>query len=209
MRFQTVTLPGMDRFYLFTWRAYGTWLPGQPGFVGKHVTPDGRRTIDHTYGTPTADPMPALARHATATSGDPTWLNKEVAVGVLVAIDEAAVERGRTVHAVAVMADHVHLLFVAGGKDTGDMRRMRNDWKSLVGRSLNRRFDRRTWWVRGGSTRWYRPSAFATVARYVWEQPNKLCATLSQEATDAVLELEALDLCRSQAPQAEQEDHED
>jgi REP element-mobilizing transposase RayT len=198
----------MDRFYLFTWRVYASWLPGQAGFVGNYVTSFGRRTIDHTYDSPTAEPIPALARYAAAVSGDPTWLSGTHAAGVLTAIDEVATRRQRTVHAAAVMADHVHLMFAAESNDSAGMRRLRNDWKSLIGGSMNRRFDRRRWWVRGGSTRWYRPPAFATVARYVWEQPNMLCGVLSPEATEAVLELEARNLYLPELPTPDGEEQE-
>jgi REP element-mobilizing transposase RayT len=181
----------MDRFYMFTWRTYGTWLPGQAGFVGAYVTPLGDRTIDHTFGMPTADAMPALARYADDLRKAPaTLLTHDEASGVLAGVTEAADRRGRVVHGLAVMPDHLHLMFLPGPNDGADMRRMRNDWKSLVSGSLNRQFGRREWWVRGGSTRWHPWSAFGAIAKYLWEQPNALCGTLSAEATEAMLDLE-------------------
>ena len=54
----------MDRYWFFTWRTYGTWLPGESGFVGQYVNEAGRRVIDNADGQPTAEPMPRLAEYA-------------------------------------------------------------------------------------------------------------------------------------------------
>ena len=53
-----------DRYWFFTWRAYGTWLPGRAGFVGYYHTDDGRRVIDNAPGEPTTDAIPLLERYA-------------------------------------------------------------------------------------------------------------------------------------------------
>ena len=40
----------MDRYWFYTWQTYGTWLPGEDGFVGYYHSQHGRRVIDNVPG---------------------------------------------------------------------------------------------------------------------------------------------------------------
>jgi hypothetical protein len=143
----------MDRYWFFTWRTYGTWLPGEPGFVGQYVTTAGERVSDNRPGSSTTPSMPPLAGYARSVRVAPAvYLSAGRAAAVAAQLHETAAFRGRQMDAIAVMANHVHIVFgVAGDPNPDDVL---SDWKAYASRALNRLDvgaspDRRT----GGRTR--------------------------------------------------------
>jgi REP element-mobilizing transposase RayT len=178
----------MDRFWFFTWRTFGTWLPGSPGFVGNYVTPTGERRSDNVPGELTADPMPALEAYARdLLSTPPVYLTAVQANKVVEQLHETARYRGRVIDAVAVMPDHIHLVFGTPGDP--DPAELMEDWKAYASRALNKLIGwspptpRPLWWVRGGSKRIVRTDARrASAIRYVRYQERPLVVWLSDAA---------------------------
>jgi REP element-mobilizing transposase RayT len=207
----------MDRFWFFTWRTYGTWLPGAGGFVGQYVTPDGRRVSDNTPGTPNTEPIPALERYARSIlRKEPVLLTASHAEVLLPQLIAHATFRGWALDAVAIMVNHIHVVFgVPGDPDPDDML---DDWKAYASRPLNRlvgwdgrsipkpgparqarnneqqRGGRRTrplWWERDGSTRALKtPASRVGAICYVRDQVNPLAVWLSDDARKLLAELE-------------------
>src|SRR3954449_11068863 len=119
----------MDRYWFFTWRTYGTWLPGGDGFVGYYRTSDGRRVTDNQPGEPLADSIPALERYARqAMAGEAVLLACGLADVLLRQFQETAGVRGWSIDVAAIMPDHVHLVFGTPGDP--DPSAMLRDWKS-------------------------------------------------------------------------------
>jgi REP element-mobilizing transposase RayT len=180
----------MDRFWLFTWRTYGTWLPGSTGFVGNYVTTKGERRTDNLPGVPTAEPMPALVRFARDSLREPpVYLGDAHANTILNQLHETARYRGRQLDAVSILKDHIHLIFGTPGDP--DPSQMLEDWKSYASRALNRLIGwkppatRPKWWVIGGSKRILRSeSRRASAIRYVRNQDVPLVVWLSDLATE-------------------------
>ena len=137
--------------WLFTWRTYGSWLPGEDGFVGHYRATDGRRTVDHAPGTPATAAQPGLERYARQLLKSPAVaLTRPQAEAVVGQLHETARFRGHTLDAVAVLTTHVHLVFTAAGEP--DPGRTLADWKSYASRALNKLAGGpRTWWAEDGS----------------------------------------------------------
>ena len=175
----------MDRYWFFTWRTYGSWLPGQDGFVGYYHTPDGRRVIDNTPGEPPSDAIPPLERYAReGMTGEPVLLSRPQADALLVQFHETAAYRGWALDAAAVMTNHVHLVFgVPGDPDPSELLK---GWKSYASRALNRLGPKPTaprWFADGGSKRPLRAEEHrAGAIRYVRDQCGPLLIWLSDEA---------------------------
>ncbi len=126
----------MDRYWFFSWRTYGTWVPGEDGFVGYyHRQADGQRAIENVPGEPPTEAIPALERYVhQVMQGDPVLLNGKQAEGLLAQFHETASYRNWSIDAVAVMANHVHIVFgVTGDPDPSDVLR---DWKSYGSRAF-------------------------------------------------------------------------
>ena len=178
----------MDRHWFFTWRTYGTWLPGETGFVGNYVTQNGQRVSDNRYGELAGPAMPALADFASEVmTQPPVYLVKTQAERLFDQLQETARYRGRIIDAVAIMTDHIHLVFGTPGDPDQD--EMLEDWKVYASRALNRHAGwtpptpRPIWWARGGSTRVLQATINRTSAiRYVRDQENPLVCWLSDEA---------------------------
>jgi len=197
----------MDRFWFFTWRTFGTWLPGAAGFVGDFVTIQGQRITQNVPTTPTADPMPALERYAKSVMRrSPVLLNAEQAAVLLPKLIAHAKYRGWLLDAAAILANHVHVVFGVPGDPDPD--EMLADWKSYASRPLNRlvgwsgesdskraRGEKRTrpiWWERDGSTRRLKDESRRVAAiRYVRDQENSLAGWLSEETQRTTAELDA------------------
>jgi REP element-mobilizing transposase RayT len=175
----------MDRYWFFTWRTYGTWLPGEGGFVGYYHAPDGRRVIDNAPGEPPTDAIPPLERYARENmAGEPVLLCRRQADALLAQFHETAGYRGWVLDAVAVMANHLHLVFgVPGDPDPSELLK---GWKSYASRVLNRRGPRPhapRWFADGGSKRPLRTDENRVAAiRYVQDQNDPLLVWLSDEA---------------------------
>jgi hypothetical protein len=190
----------VDRYWFFTWRTYGTWLPGEPGFVGHYVTTTGQRVIENVPSQPTAEPMPPLADYARSVQLAPAvYLTSSQANTVQAQLLETATYRGRQVDVIAVLTDHVHIVFGAVGDPDPD--EMLSDWKAYASRALNRltpaatperqrrgeggrqRATRPRWWAEQGSTRPLKtPETRCAAIRYVRDQENPLVVWLSDEA---------------------------
>jgi REP element-mobilizing transposase RayT len=175
----------MDRYWFFTWRTYGTWLPGEDGFVSYYHPPDGRRVIDNRPGAPPTGPIPALERYARdVMTGEPVLLVRPQAEVLLRQLQETAGVRGWVIDAVAILTNHVHVVFgVPGDPDPSGMLR---DWKSYASRALNRSGPRPNaprWWADGGSKRRLKDQGHRLAAIcYVRDQPDPLLVWLSEEA---------------------------
>jgi REP element-mobilizing transposase RayT len=175
----------MDRYWFFTWQTYCTWLPGEDGFVGDYRHPLHGRTIDHFPGEPTTAPIPALTRFAeSAMSGTPVELIHTQAVHLLGQFHETAGVRGWVLDAVAVLSNHVHLVF--GVPEDPDPSEMLKSWKSYASRVLNRTGAKPPaprWFADGGSKRPVKgESNRASAIRYVRDQVAPLVVWLSGEA---------------------------
>ncbi|MFQ5429878.1 MAG: class I tRNA ligase family protein, partial [Phycisphaerae bacterium] len=139
---------------LVTWTAYGTWLPGDDrGFVSRVPRADGGHTIHHMPGEPYDAGDPQL-RNAAADrmQGEPVHLNKEQARVLLAAIAGTAERHGIELLAVAIMADHVHVLCQTD-RSGAELQKL---FKGAASRRLSRRFkltDSPRWFTRRGSNR--------------------------------------------------------
>jgi REP element-mobilizing transposase RayT len=179
----------MDRYWFFTWRTYGTWLPGEEGFVGKYVTKDGQRVTDNRHGDLAGPAMPALAGYAAEQmTHPPVYLTHPQAERLLDQFHETARYRGRVIDAVAILSNHIHMVFGTPGDPNPD--ELLEDWKVYASRALNRLIGwappnpRPVWWARGGSKRITKTVARrAGAIRYIQDQETPLVLWLSDEAT--------------------------
>jgi REP element-mobilizing transposase RayT len=173
------------RTWLLTNTTYGTWLPGDPRGSVTSVrdlrpsdpTPEAR--IEHDLpGEPWADAIPGLHRAAIdAMTGPPIYLDLAQAEALLSQFQETARFRGWTLLAVAIMANHVHLVVEVPGDP--DPRRVLADFKAYGSRQLNRQWGALpsgTWWTEKGSKRKLPDErAVADAIAYVlYKQPHPL-----------------------------------
>jgi REP element-mobilizing transposase RayT len=127
--------------------------------------------------------MPGLQQHMRhALRGGPVYLTAEHAPVLLRQLQETAGYRGWRLVAVAIMANHVHVLVgVPGDPDPEELLR---DFKSYGSRSLNRRWGKPpggTWWTESGSKR--KKSGEAAVrdaVQYIRDQPLPLLIWVSE-----------------------------
>ena len=174
----------MDRIWFFTWRTYGTWLPGEDGFVGYYHDSFGQRVIDNLPSEPVTGPIPPLAGYARKVmQGEPVMLALKQTRILLTQFQETAAYRKWAIDAVAVMVNHVHIVFgVPGDPEPSALLR---DWKSYASRALNRagKPQGARWWADGGSKRPIKTDERRLAAiRYVRDQENPLLVWLSPEA---------------------------
>jgi hypothetical protein len=179
----------VDRYWFYTWRTYGTWLPGEDGFVGYYHSRDGRRVIDNVPGELPAEAIPPLARYAQENmAGEPVALTCEQAEAVLSQFHETAAYRGWAIDAVAVMVNRIHLVFgVPGDPDQSEILK---SWKSYASRALNRLGPKPTaprWFADSGSKRPLKaePNRIGAIC-YVRDQAGPLLVWLSDEAAELV-----------------------
>ena len=174
----------MSRSWLLTSTFYGNWLPGDPrGFVSRvrDQRPEDPGLVvrfEHDIpGTPYDEDLPGLWRSAAARMTGPRILiDREQAEALVGQFRETAAYRAWALPAVAVMANHVHLVVsVPGNPDPSDIL---GDFKAYGSRVLNRRWGRRpngTWWTGGGSKRKLPDeAAVAAGVRYVRRQARPL-----------------------------------
>jgi REP element-mobilizing transposase RayT len=168
----------MDRYWLLTWTTYGTWLPGDArGFVSNVADETGHGVRHNVAGTPCDADLPRLRDFMVQSlKGDPTYLTPAQAEVLLAQFQETARFRGWQLLAVAIMANHVHIVVgVAGDPDPETLLR---DFKSYGSRALNRRWGKPasgTWWTESGSRRKKAAEAALREAiRYVREQEYPL-----------------------------------
>ncbi len=175
----------MDRCWLLTWTTYGTWLPGDArGFVGNVRDQNGAHATHNQPGAEYDRDRPHLQGHSRATQKlESVQLTREHAAVVCRQIRATAEFRNWKVFAVAVMANHVHVVVgVPGDPDPSTLLR---DLKSYAARALNEAAtpgERRRWWTKSGSTRKL-PDETAVLAaiRYVQEQDWPLALWLRDD----------------------------
>ncbi|MFQ5430818.1 MAG: transposase, partial [Phycisphaerae bacterium] len=165
--------------YLLTWTTYGTWLPGDKrGFVGRVPDGKGGYVIHNLPGEPYDADEPRLRAGARRKAKGPAVrLTAENARVCVAAFREVGEKYGLTIHAGAIMANHVHLV-VSSPESEGP--RMLNLFKGISSRRLGQAFGRQlsgSWWTTGGSRRLL-PSerAFDHAVRYVRNQAHMLAA---------------------------------
>lgn len=168
------------RTWFLTWTTYGTWLPGdRRGFVGPvREIRSNLKVTRNERGVPYEEgnvDMEAAAR--SLLRGVPIWLKAEQGTVVVDQIEETASFRRWRLLALAVMANHIHVVVtVPGVPGPEDLLR---DLKAYASRALNARFGKPsggTWWTRSGSKRACRDdAAIRSRVRYVRDQPNALC----------------------------------
>jgi REP element-mobilizing transposase RayT len=169
--------------WLLTWTTYGTRLPGDArGFVSRVRTEAGEVVVHNQPGTPVDADLPALRRYAASIMTQaPVWLTAEQAEEVVEQLRETAAHRGWSVRAIAVMADHVHL--VVEVPDDIPAGKLLTDFKAYATRRLDRRFGaspKQRWWTERGSTRALKsPNAVAAAIGYVARQHRPLVVWLS------------------------------
>lgn len=180
----------MDRYWHLTWRTYGTWLPGDPGFVSEFRDSTSRKVLLNTPDEPTADPMPALANFSARTMIEaPVHLDRPQAQSVLEQLRETVRFRKWQLLAAAVMATHVHV--VIGVLGDPDPERLLADLKAWCTRRLNLTFgNRQRWWVQSGSARIKTdPDAIRAAVEYVRDQDNPLVVWLDPRVAARLVEL--------------------
>jgi REP element-mobilizing transposase RayT len=168
----------MDRYWLLTWRTYGTWLPGdERGFVDPVLDEQGHRVIHNLPGTPIDADNPRLHKYSQEIlRGPAVYLTREQAAALLEQFQETARHRGWELLAVSILPNHVHLIVgVNGDPDPASLLR---DFKSYGSRRLNRLWPipaSRTWWAESGSRRILRTDEYRFQAmQYVLKQSEAL-----------------------------------
>ncbi len=175
----------MDRFWLLTSTTYGTWLPGDPrGFVSNVTDETGKGVRHNEPGTPCDADMPRLQHFMRAAlAGPPIYFTKEHADAILAQFQETAGYREWLLLAVAIMANHFHLVVGVKGDPKPD--KLLGDFKSYASGALNRRFGKPesdTWWTEGGSKRKKAIlEAVLAAVEYVRNQPNPLVVWINEE----------------------------
>lgn len=167
----------MDRVWFLTWTTYGTWLPGdERGHASKIRTADGDGVRHNVPGTEYDAKRRGLQLDARdLLVGGPIFLRPEQAGPLLEQFQETARFRGWTLLAIAIMANHIHLL--VGVADDPDPETLLRDFKSYGSRALNRQFGKPaggTWWTAGGSTRKKNGEAIHATVEYVRAQEHPL-----------------------------------
>jgi REP element-mobilizing transposase RayT len=166
----------VDRYWLLTWTTYGTWLPGdERGFVSGVREGDGDRAIHNQPGTEYDRKLRGLTQFAERNQKTASVrLTREQAEAVCHQVQKTAAFRQWKLSAVAVMANHVHVVVGVSGDPEPDT--LLRDFKSFGSRELNRLMTvHQRWWTQSGSTRKL-PDESAVVAaiRYVEGQERPL-----------------------------------
>jgi REP element-mobilizing transposase RayT len=152
----------MERYWLLTSTFYGNWLPGDPrGFVSRvretrpEDLPAESRVEHDTPGTPYDADLPGLHRYARQQlRGAPIRIHPDQAQVPLNQFQETATYRGWLLLAVAVLANHVHLVVGVNGEPSPT--KVLGDFKAYGSRALTRQWGKPpgdTWWTYDGSKR--------------------------------------------------------
>jgi REP element-mobilizing transposase RayT len=175
----------VDRCWLLTWTTYGSWLPGDVrGFVGNVRDQNGAHVTHNQPGTEYDRERPHLQEYAKATQKlESVRLTREQAAIVCRQLQATAEIRQWKLFAVAVMANHVHVVVgVIGDPDPSTLLR---DFKSYCARELNNHTTvevPRRWWTESGSTRKLPDeSAVLAAIRYVKDQDWPLALWIRPE----------------------------
>jgi len=161
---------------LITWTTYGTWLPGdQRGFVSRVPSTQSPHPIHNMPGEKCdANDPRAMASALERLEGTPVYLSPDQGETVLLSVASACGRHGIEPLAVAVMANHVHVL--------GQTQRTKDELLKLLkgnaSRALNVRYtlkDTPRWFTKGGSVRYIKSCEDLTAAiEYVKNQANPL-----------------------------------
>jgi REP element-mobilizing transposase RayT len=174
----------MDRFWLLTWTTYGSWLPGDArGFVSEVREADGDKVLHNQPATPYDADQPSLERYSAARmTEDGVFLNLAQAEAVAKQLRETAAQRRWRLLALAVMANHIHVLVGVPGDP--DPEKLLGDFKAWCTRRLNQVWGRRDhWWTQSGSRRRKKTAAALWAALgYVRDQPHALVVWLDPDA---------------------------
>lgn len=168
----------MDRYWLLTWTTYGTWLPGdQRGFVSNVRDGPGPEVRHNIPGAPyDVDDERVRQRALDRLIGEPVRLTSEQAGIVAAQFRKTAGYRGWSLLAVAVMANHVHL--VVGVSGDPEPAQLLHDFKSYATRALKARGHVPSggrWWTESGSRRKLPDErALAAAIAYVLRQRGAL-----------------------------------
>jgi REP element-mobilizing transposase RayT len=175
--------------WLLTWTTYGTWLPGDDrGFVSNVRDGEGPEVKHNTPGTPCDAKQRGLLLAARAQmKGDPVLLSANLAEPLAAQFRETAAYRGWSLLALAIMANHVHLVVTV--PDDPDPEILLRDFKSYGSRCLIKIAGKPrsgTWWTASGS-RWKLPDeqAVQTALRYVLNQYRALYVWSAEDAGGA------------------------
>jgi len=152
----------MHRHWLLSSSFYGTWLPGdERGFVGRvrddrpDDAPSSTRFVHDMPGTPYDEDLPGLKRASIELmAGPPIYVERPHADVLVGQFRETAGVRGWDLLAVAVMANHVHLVVRVPGDP--NPKKVLGDFKAYGSRALSVRFGKpasETWWTYDGSKR--------------------------------------------------------
>src|SRR5215213_389972 len=102
----------VERYWFFTWRTYGTWLPGEDGFVGLFRGSVGVRVTENAAGSEPADPMPGLAAYAASLlTHSPLTLTVPQSEVVERELLRTCGFRGWVPDAIAILPNHLHIAF--------------------------------------------------------------------------------------------------
>ncbi len=179
------------RSWLLTNTTYGTWLPGDPR--GSVTSVRDRRAGDEPTpfrfehdipGEPWEDPIPGLRRSALEHMKSPAmYLDLEKAETLLLQFQETAGYRDWTLRAVAIMANHYHIVVQVPADPNPD--KILANFKAYATRRLNRRYGEppsETWWTDKGSKRKLPDErALAAAIDYVlYKQSNPLVVWSSE-----------------------------
>jgi REP element-mobilizing transposase RayT len=163
-----------DRYWLLTWTMYGNWLPGDDrGFVSNVREGNGPEVRHNKPGTEYDASLPNLQRAAKIKLvGEPVRIGKDQAEALFAQFQETERARGWRLFAVAIMANHCHLVIgVPGDPDPENLLR---DLKSYGSRKFKSRWQRPqsgTWWTESGSKRKLSNNTSVLAAiRYLLEQ---------------------------------------
>jgi REP element-mobilizing transposase RayT len=174
----------MDRFWLLTWTTYGSWLPGDGrGFVSEVRDESGEKQMHNTPGTPCEADLPPLQAYASSImTEDAVLLELAQAEAVAEQLRETAAHRGWRLLALAVIANHMHV--VVGVPGDPDPEKLLGDFEAWATRRLNTGWSRREhWWTQSGSKRPKKTAAALGAAiQYVRDQPHALVVWLDPEA---------------------------
>ena len=170
--------------WLLTSTFYGTWLPGdERGFVSRvrdrrfDEAPRSQRREHDQYGEAFDADLAGLRESARQSMRGPAiQIGPNHAEVLLAQFQETAQFRQWGLHAVAIMAQHVH--WVVALPETAHGSVGLRDFKAYGSRALTRRFGMpksETWWTSKGSNRWLPDEAALRAAiEYVRNQASPL-----------------------------------
>ncbi len=123
--------------YLFTYHAYGTWMPDRKqGYVQR------------TRGILAPDQAKADRYRAAMTQAEVNFDSK-TQLAILDSLINSQAKQEFEMYFAATESTHVHILM--GWRDDRNWLRMRSTIKGSMSRHLNRIFRRQEWFVEGGS----------------------------------------------------------